>query len=104
MRHHILPVSPATIHWGYFSKVVAPTMTLKSGDSATIETLTHHAADDWERMIAGDPGAESVFSWTREHKAVSRRGSGPTKGPFLARLGRRHWRPPADRPRRDRRG
>jgi acetamidase/formamidase len=85
MQHHILPVSPATVHWGYFSKRVAPSLTLRSGDRATIETLTHHANDDHERMIAGDPGAESVFHWTREHKAVSRRGAGPTDGPF--RLG-----------------
>src|SRR5205823_1636118 len=49
----------------------------------TIETLTHHANDDYERMIAGDPGAESVFHWTREHKAVARRGSGPAEGPFI---------------------
>ena len=82
MRHHTLPVSPATIHWGYFSKAVAPALTLRSGDRATIETLTHHAADDWERMISGDPGAESVFAWTGDHKAVPRRGSGPTVGPF----------------------
>ena len=33
-------------------------------------------------MIAGDPGAESVFAWTREAKAVARRGAGPTEGPF----------------------
>ncbi|MET0876192.1 MAG: acetamidase/formamidase family protein, partial [Tardiphaga sp.] len=83
MKHHLLPVSPKTVHWGYFSKVVAPSLTLKSGDRATIETLTHHANDDYERMIEGDPGAESVFKWTREHKAVVRRGSGPTEGPFI---------------------
>ena len=34
-------------------------------------------------MIANDPGAESVFHWTREHKAVVRRGAGPTEGPFI---------------------
>ena len=83
MRHFTLPVSPATVHWGYFSKMVAPALTLRSGDRATIETLTHHANDDYERMIAGDPGAESVFHWTREHKAVARRGSGPVEGPFI---------------------
>ena len=82
MKHHHLPVSPANVHWGYFSKKVAPALTLKSGDRATIETLTHHANDDYERMIASDPGAESVFPWTKEHKAVSRRGAGPTEGPF----------------------
>ena len=83
MRHFTLPVSPATVHWGYFSKKVAPALTLRSGDRATIETLTHHANDDYERMIAGDLGAESVFHWTREHKAIARRGSGPTEGPFI---------------------
>jgi acetamidase/formamidase len=81
MKHH-LPVSPATVHWGYFSKVVAPALTVRSGDQVTIETLTHHAGDDYERMVEGDPGAESVFHWTREHKAVARRGAGPTEGPF----------------------
>ena len=47
MRHHSLSVSPATVHWGYFSKAVAPALAVRSGDRATIETLTHHAADDW---------------------------------------------------------
>jgi acetamidase/formamidase len=87
MKHHLLPVSPKAIHWGYFSKVVAPALTLRSGDRATIETLTHHANDDYERMIKDDPGAESVFKWTREHKAVARRGSGPTEGPFIRGAG-----------------
>jgi len=83
MKHHLLPVSPETVHWGYFSKRVAPVLTVRSGDHVTIETLTHHANDDHERMVAGDPGAESVFHWTREHKAVPRRGAGPTEGPFV---------------------
>jgi acetamidase/formamidase len=82
MKHHLLPVSPSNVQWGYFSKVTKPALTLKSGDRATIETLTHHANDDYERMIAGDLGAESVFKWTKEHKAVARRGAGPTEGPF----------------------
>jgi acetamidase/formamidase len=82
MKHHTLPVSPRTVHWGYFSKVVAPSLVVKSGDRVTIETLTHHANDDHERMIAGDPGAEAVFAWTREHKGVARRGAGPVQGPF----------------------
>lgn len=82
MTQHILRVSPETVHWGYFSKRVSPALTLKSGERATIETLTHHANDDHERMIAGDPGAESVFHWTREHKAVARRGAGPVEGPL----------------------
>ncbi|WNC95422.1 acetamidase/formamidase family protein (plasmid) [Paraburkholderia sp. FT54] len=82
MKHHTLRVSQQTVHWGYFSKVVAPALTVRSGDRVTIETLTHHANDDYERMIEGDPGAESVFAWTREYKAVARRGAGPTTGIF----------------------
>ncbi len=83
MKHHLLPVSPKTVQWGYFSKVVAPALTLKSGDRATIETLTHHANDDRERMIEGDAAAEAIFHWTSEQKTIARRGAGPTQGPFV---------------------
>jgi acetamidase/formamidase len=75
--HHILPVSAQTVHWGYFSRALKPVLTVQSGDFVTIETLTHHAYDDHARMIAGDAGAESVFHWTKESKAVDRRGAGP---------------------------
>jgi acetamidase/formamidase len=52
-------------------------MEVDSGDFVTIEALTHHAYDDHARMIEGDPGAESVFHWTRDKKNVDRRGAGP---------------------------
>jgi len=42
---------PRPFNWGYFSKMVAPALIVKSGDRATIETLTHHANDDYERMV-----------------------------------------------------
>ena len=32
--------------------VVAPALTLRSGDRATIETLTHHAGDDFAKLKA----------------------------------------------------
>jgi acetamidase/formamidase len=82
MKQHLLRVSPQTVHWGYFSKAVAPALAVHSGDRVTIETLTHHANDDHARMVAGDPGAESIFEWTSEFKAMPRRGAGPTTGPF----------------------
>ncbi len=66
-----------TVLWGYFSKSAKPVVTLNSGDFATIETLTHHANDDAERMVKGDPGAESVFHWDAKTKGVNRRGAGP---------------------------
>ena len=77
VRHHFLPVGPATVHWGFFSRQLKPVLEVLSGDYVTIETLTHHANDDAERMIEGDPGAESVYRWTAEEKAIDRRGAGP---------------------------
>src|SRR5260370_42427844 len=76
-RHHHLAVEAARVHWGYFSRSLQPQIEINSGDTITIETLSQHASDDPERMIAGDAGAESVFHWTRETKNVDRRGAGP---------------------------
>lgn len=46
-RHHYhIPASDKTVHWGYFSKSLAPIVEVDSGDFVTIETLTHHANDD----------------------------------------------------------
>lgn len=84
-RHHHLPATPETIHWGYFSRDIPPVLTIDSGDIVTIETLTQHAYDDYDRMIKGDSGAERVFHWTRERKAVARRGAGPANASIYGR-------------------
>jgi len=60
--HHVIPANNETVHWGYFSKVRKPQAVVHSGDFVTLETLTHHANDDADRMVTGDPGAESVFN------------------------------------------
>ncbi len=85
VRHHHLPVSPETIHWGYLSKDIKPALSVRSGDFVTIETLTHHANDDAERMVHGDCGAESVYHWDAQGKAVNRRGAGPIDASALGR-------------------
>ncbi len=54
--YHYLPATAETVHWGYFSKLLKPQVEVESGDLVTIEVLTHHANDDAERMIKGDPG------------------------------------------------
>lgn len=74
---HYLPANDQTVHWGYFSKKLKPQVEIDSGDIVTIEALTHHANDAAELMVKGDPGAESVFHWTKELKKVKRRGAGP---------------------------
>jgi acetamidase/formamidase/AraC-like DNA-binding protein len=83
--HHHLAVEAAKVHWGYFSRSLAPQMEIASGDTITIETLTQHASDDPERMIAGDAAAEDVFGWTRQHKNVDRRGAGPMDASVFGR-------------------
>src|SRR3982075_531227 len=83
--YHYLPATADTVHWGYFSKLLKPQLEVDSGDYITIEALTHHANDDAERMIKGDPGAESVYLWTKDKKGVTRRGAGPIDGKLLGR-------------------
>jgi acetamidase/formamidase len=78
--YHHLPANVDTVHWGYFSKILKPQIEINSGDYVTIETLTHQASDDPERMINGDPGAEGIYLWTKEKKGVMRRGAGPGDG------------------------
>lgn len=84
-EHHHLPVHAAHVHWGFFSHALKPIIEVASGDTVTVETLTQHASDDPARMIAGDPGAESVFGWTREAKNVDRRGAGPMDASIYGR-------------------
>ncbi len=76
-NHYYVRAMPETVHWGYFSKLMKPLVTVESGDFVTLETLTHHANDDSERMIKGDAGAESVFYWDKTKKGVNKRGAGP---------------------------
>jgi acetamidase/formamidase/AraC-like DNA-binding protein len=83
--HHHLAVEAARVHWGYFSRSLPPQAEIASGDTITVETLTQHASDDPELMIAGDPGAESVFGWTAEKKNVDRRGAGPMDASVFGR-------------------
>ena len=86
-NHWYVPASDKTVHWGYFSKKLKPLIEIDSGDYATIECLTHQAGDDPDRMIKGDPGAESVYYWTKEKKNVIRRGAGPMDAPNGAGAG-----------------
>jgi acetamidase/formamidase len=79
-NHYYVPATDKTVHWGYFSKNLKPQVEIESGDFVTLETLTHHAGDDFDRMIKGDPGAESVFFWDKSRKGVDRRGAGPMNG------------------------
>ncbi len=82
---HFLRATPKSVHWGFFSRSISPIIEVKSGDLVTVETLTQHANDDYERMIAGDADAEDVFLWTAEKKSIDRRGAGPMNASILGR-------------------
>jgi hypothetical protein len=60
-------------------------LTVKSGDIVTVETLTQHATDDYNRMALGDAAAESVVGWTKEMKNIDRRGGGPMDASIYGR-------------------
>lgn len=40
MAHHQLTASPETCHWGFFEAKLKPVLTIKQGDSVTIETVS----------------------------------------------------------------
>jgi acetamidase/formamidase/AraC-like DNA-binding protein len=84
-RHHYLPANKNTVHWGYFSRAIRPALTIDSGDLVTIEGVTHHAYDDYERMVDGDPALEAIFRWTKTDKGVDRRGAGPLDASIFGR-------------------
>lgn len=56
-----LPLNSDNVHWGYFSKELEPVLTVTSGEEVVVEMATHHACDDWDRMIAGDEGKDPCF-------------------------------------------
>src|SRR4029078_7501690 len=84
-QHHYLPANEKTVHWGFLSKSLRPVLTVRSGDAVTIETLTHHAKDDYERMSKGASGAESIFRWTKHGRNIERRGAGPMDASIYGR-------------------
>ena len=70
-----IALSNETVHWGYFSKLEEPIATIDSGDEITVEMATHHACDDWDKMVAGDEGMESIFTWDEDGKTEPFRGA-----------------------------
>jgi acetamidase/formamidase/AraC-like DNA-binding protein len=82
---HYLPATATTVHWGFLSRSLPPALRVDSGTLVTIETLTQHAGDDYDRMVSGDVGAESVYHWTKDKKGVDRRGAGPMNASVFGR-------------------
>ena len=52
MTHHHLKASGATCHWGFFDATLKPKLTVRSGDTVTVDTVTG-APDVHPRPEAG---------------------------------------------------
>src|SRR5438128_2179002 len=76
-NHYYVPANDKTVHWGYFSKLLKPQVEVNSGDFVTIEVLTHHANDDAERMVKGDPAPETASFGANRRRAGDGRGADP---------------------------
>lgn len=48
--------------------------------SATLDQITHHAGDDYEKMIQGDPGVEDIYAWGDTMNIPNRGASGSADG------------------------
>ncbi|CAB9503613.1 Acetamidase formamidase [Seminavis robusta] len=70
-----IELSSANVHWGFFSKELEPILTVQSGQEVVVEMATHHACDDWDRMIKGDAGMEDIYHWSNEKQNEFYRGA-----------------------------
>lgn len=65
---------PATAIVCVCSESAKPNLVVPSGAEITVEMITHHAGDDAEKMIYGDPDIESIYKWGADMMAMSTRG------------------------------
>lgn len=64
-----------TVNWGYFYEGSEPVVYVNSGDEISVEMVTHHAGDDYDKLIKGDPGLEDIYNWTASGQNVPMRGA-----------------------------
>ncbi|KAL4425548.1 hypothetical protein ABPG75_009564 [Micractinium tetrahymenae] len=70
-----LKANSKTAVWGYYFKGIRPALVAKPGDEVFVEMVTHHAGDDYAKMIKGDPGLEDIYRWTQQGQTMFMRGA-----------------------------
>jgi predicted RNA-binding protein with TRAM domain len=60
---HYLAATTDTVVWGYFDATAPFKATVASGETITVEVITHHSSHDYAKMIRGDPAVEEIFYW-----------------------------------------
>jgi len=60
---HYLAANVDTVTWGYYDPYATPKIAMESGETITVEVITHHSGHDYYKMIYGDPAIEEIFYW-----------------------------------------
>jgi acetamidase/formamidase len=60
---YTLPATPSTVAWGYYSGMAKPVLTVHSGDTVRMQTLS--TCGNAERMIANGVKAEQIPAYTQ---------------------------------------
>eukprot|EP00775_Hariotina_reticulata_P001825 gene1825-2159_t len=66
-----------------FSESLKPNLVIPSGSEVTVEMITHHAGDDPDKMIKGDPGVEAIYEWGAKMGISARGATGQEPGDVL---------------------
>jgi hypothetical protein len=56
-------LSPFLFFAGIYDINKSPVLTMKSGETITMEVATHHGGHDYAKMIRGDPALERIYDW-----------------------------------------
>ena len=60
---HYLAATVDTVVWGYYDPDATPKVSMESGETITVEVITHHSGHDYAKMIRGDQAVEEIFYW-----------------------------------------
>jgi acetamidase/formamidase len=72
---HILPARPDTVAWGYYSGMAKPALTIHSGDTVRMQTLSTCGSP--EQMMSRGVKREAIPSYTDDiYRAVTDKGPG----------------------------
>jgi hypothetical protein len=60
---HYLEATKDTVRWGYFDAEAPFMASMESGETITVEVITHHSGHDYAKMIRGDDAIADIFYW-----------------------------------------
>lgn len=72
MAHHHLPAAAKNVHWGFWDGSLPPVLTIRSGDTVTIDTLSGEPED-----LPEATSGMTILSDHRDVLALGRSGLGP---------------------------